>query len=493
MTKSAERQRFGQTERVLYSTAFASGPMEVLEFLLPLYSGAVLGASPAEVGALVAVCAIAALLTRPLCGSLADRTNKVAVAAVGAFLHAGSLLGFALSGGLAPAFVMAALSGIGGAFFWVGVRSWIGARSDSDDARGFGRLLSFEGTGALIAYVLCFITLEDLGYPAVFALGAVSGLIAAVLLGLAVRGAGDPAPIDESLPEDRTTAKQLLPFLGICGVTAALEAGMGLLLIMHLQLEHHYGPYQIASVLAPGFIAFIVVPNVAHHVLARLGKRTAVMLSLLTSALVTGVLATAPEPWVIGLVWILSASALGIALPAEQAAVAERAGAQVGRRISYYESAQLAGVAVGTGVVGVLYENAGIAITGAVAAGALVLSAAAVPLAWRSLTPAGAVSAEAVPADRAEGRTVDREHSRKRRHDWYWHSGIFVVGHVVLWLLGSSSLAAEFGAPLDGPDWLTTAGRIWVVVYLIDTIGALFYTLFPRTDKTSHTSPGNSG
>ncbi|MFB9568608.1 MFS transporter [Saccharopolyspora hordei] len=486
MTTSADRQRSSRAERVLYSTAFASGPMEVLEFLLPLYSGAVLGASPAEVGALVAVCSIAALVTRPVSGALADRTDKLAVAALGALLHAGALLGFALSGGLLPAFAMAALSGVGGAFFWVGVRSWTGAQSGSDDARGFGRLLSFEGTGALVAYVLCFVALEDLGYPAVFALGAGSALVAAVLLGSTVRGADRGASADEPLPEDRTAVRTLLPFLGVCGVTAALEAGMALVLIMHLQLEHHYGPYQIASVLAPGFIAFIAVPSVAHHVLARLGGRTAVVLSLLASALVTAVLATSPEPWVLGLVWILSAGALGIALPAEQAAVAGGAGARVGRRISYYESAQLAGVAVGTGAVGVLYERAGIALTGAAAAVALELSAAAVPLAWRALTPTA-------PTEDPASRTVDRAHSRTRRREWYWHTGAFVAGHVVLWLLGSSSLAAEFGAPLDGPEWLTAVGRIWVVVYLVDTVGALFRTLFPRTVKTPDDSRDGTG
>ncbi|WP_433873581.1 MFS transporter [Saccharopolyspora sp. CA-218241] len=491
MTDSADRQRFPRSERVFYSAAFAGGPMEVLEFILPLYSGAILGASPAEIGALVAVCAVAALVTRPLCGILVDRANKIAVAAAGALLHAGSLIGFAWVGGLAPAFAMAALSGIGGSFFWVGVRSWVGAESDPD-GRGFGRLLSFEGTGALIAYVLCFVALEDLGYPAVFALGAASGVVAAVLLGFTVRAAaGKPLPEQDRPGEDRPAAKGLLPFLVVCGVTAALEAGMSLLLILHLQTEHQYGPYEIASVLAPGFIAFIVVPNFAHHVLARLGKRTAVVLALLASALVTGALATEPEPWVLGLVWILAAAALGIALPAEQSAVADRAGARIGQRISYYETAQLAGVAAGTAGVGALYQSAGIAITAAAAAVGLALTAAVVPRAWRALT-----TEAASPARGADTRVLDREHSRRRRRDWYWHSGVFVAGHGVLWLLGASSLAAGFGAPLDGPEWLTTVGRIWVIVYLVDAAGALFFTLFPRTAKNaenSETAPDNSG
>ncbi|MDI2031393.1 MFS transporter [Saccharopolyspora sp. TS4A08] len=382
MTTSSDRPRFGREERVLHASAFASGPMEVLDFLLPLYAGAVLAAAPGQSGALVAVCALAALVTRPLSGHLADRLNELVVAAAGAVLHAAALAGFALSGGLPAAFAMAALTGIGSAFFWVGVRSWIGGRSGGDDGRGFGRLLSFEGTGQLIAYVICFTMLEDLGYPAVFALGAVSALLAAVLLGFTARG-DDPRP---PAPSDPVSTRDLLPFLVICGVTAALEAAMSLLLLLHLQTAHHYGPYAIASALAPGFIAFVLVPNIAHRVLARIGKRTAVMAALLASALVTGVLAAAPEPWVLSVVWIFAAAALGIAIPAEQSAISERAGARIGTRLSHYESAQLAGVAAGTAAIGALYQAAGIAVSGAVAAVALAITAAAVPVAWRSLT-----------------------------------------------------------------------------------------------------------
>ncbi|SFS65877.1 MFS transporter [Saccharopolyspora flava] len=387
MSNTADRPRFGREERVLHSAAFASGPMEVLDFLLPLYAGAVLAAAPGQAGALVAVCALAALLTRPLSGHLADRVNELLVAAAGAVLHAAALAGFALSIGLPAAFAMAALTGVGSGLFWVGVRSWIGARAGDDDGRGFGRLLSFEGTGQLIAYIICFTMLEDLGYPAVFALGAASALIAAAMLGFTARG-GDPRP---PAPSDPVSTRDLLPFLGICGVTAALEAAMGLLLLLHLQTAHHYGPYAIASALAPGFIAFILVPNIAHRVLTRIGKRTAVMAALLASALVTGVLAAAPEPWVLSVVWIFAAAALGIAVPAEQSAISERAGARIATRLSHYESAQLAGVAAGTAAIGALYQAAGIAVSGAVAAVALAITAAAVPVAWRSLTSAAAL------------------------------------------------------------------------------------------------------
>ncbi|MBQ0923421.1 MFS transporter [Saccharopolyspora endophytica] len=387
MTNSAERRRFGRTERVLHSAAFAGGPMAVLDFLLPLYAGAVLAATPGEAGVLVAVCALAALLARPLSGSLADRGNKLVVAAAGAVVQAGALAGFALGGGLLPAYAMAALSGIGGALFWVGVRSWVGDRSDGDDGRGFGRLLSFEGTGQLVAYVLCFTVLEDLGYPAVFALGAASALIAAVLLGSATGGTGVAAP---QTPQEPAPARAVLPFLVICGVTAALEAAMALLLLLHLQTAHHYGPYAIASALAPGFIAFILVPSIAHRVVARIGKRQAVMLALLAGALVTGVLAAAPEPWVLSVVWIVAAAALGIAIPAEQSAVSEGAGTRMGRRIGHYESAQLAGVTAGSAAIGVLYQTSGIALSGTALAVALAVTAATVPLAWRSLSSTAA-------------------------------------------------------------------------------------------------------
>jgi MFS transporter, DHA1 family, multidrug resistance protein len=77
----------------LDAAALTRAPAEVVDFLVPRWATAQLGASSTQVGAVVAVEAALSLVIRPLAGIAADRFNRARVAATGAVLYALSLIG----------------------------------------------------------------------------------------------------------------------------------------------------------------------------------------------------------------------------------------------------------------------------------------------------------------------------------------------------------------------------------------------------------------
>ncbi|QZE24940.1 hypothetical protein K4X33_12485 [Brevibacterium casei] len=62
--------------RVQSAAGFFSGPAELLEFVLPLATAQILGATPAQTGALLAVQFLVSLLVRPVAGVLVDRAGS---------------------------------------------------------------------------------------------------------------------------------------------------------------------------------------------------------------------------------------------------------------------------------------------------------------------------------------------------------------------------------------------------------------------------------
>jgi MFS transporter, DHA1 family, multidrug resistance protein len=92
--------------------------------------------------------------------------------------------------------------------------------------------------------------LSWLGYPAVFGLGALAALTAAVVL-LAQPCAPPPPRSDGRM---RQVGRRLWPLLSLTAITATAEAGVGLLLLLlHLQRQFLLGPVNIALLLGPGF------------------------------------------------------------------------------------------------------------------------------------------------------------------------------------------------------------------------------------------------
>ncbi|MFI7357262.1 MFS transporter [Streptomyces avidinii] len=520
--------------RVLSAALFASAPAEVLDFLLPLWAGSALHAGAAAVGALIAFEAVLSLIVRPLAGELADRFDQRRVAAAGAGLYALSFAGYALADSLAVAFVAAGLGGAGGALFWVALRAWTGQRSqDGDGTSAYGKLLSAEGQGAFIGYLVAFSLLERGGYPLLFWLGSAACAVAA---GSLLRGPREERPRTAAGRGDRLGAaagRRLLPLMVVSAVTAAAEAGLWMLLLLRLQGDLELSPNEIALVFAPGFVVFVLLPEHTHHLTDRLGRTPTMVVSFAASALFAAGLAVVSTPLAIAAFWTVAAACFAAQIPVEQATVAAASGGRIGRGMGLYESARLAGVVAGPLVMGVLYEELGWVAACVAAAATSVVGALVVPYAVRTLrlpeekkksgtptptqtststptqtstpTPTSAPAAAGpetvhVREDRedmdmskpepaqpsAETALGPKAHARKERRDWYIHTVAFALGQLVLWALDSSWLVWQItdgSVPDDQRGPLVWVGRIWLTIWVIDTIWSWSYTIWPREKK----------
>ncbi|MFD6226831.1 MFS transporter [Streptomyces sp. NPDC060232] len=508
--------------RVLSAAVFASAPAEVLDFLLPLWAGSALEAGASVVGALIAFEAVLSLIVRPLAGELADRFDQRRVAAAGAGLYALSFAGYALADSLPVAFAAAGLGGAGGALFWVALRAWTGQQArDGDGTAAYGKLLSAEGQGAFVGYLVAFSLLERTGYPALFWLGAAACVLATALLlrgprtpparpGAEARGSGERL-------RRGAAERRLLPLMVVSAVTAAAEAGLWMLLLLRLQGDLGLSPNEIALVFAPGFVVFVLLPEHAHHLTDRLGRTPTMMASFAAGALFAAGLAVVSTPLAIAAFWTVAAACFAAQIPVEQATVAAASGGRIGRGMGLYETARLAGVVAGPLVMGVLYEELGWVAACVAAAATSAVGAVVVPFAVRVLrlppqednagtaAPAG-TAAGAVPETvhmTQDGEDMDtskpepaqpsaepalgpKAHARKERRDWYIHTAAFALGQLVLWALDSSWLVWQItdgSVPDDQRGPLVWFGRIWLTIWVIDTLWSWSYTIWPREKK----------
>ncbi|MFF4425826.1 MFS transporter [Streptomyces sp. NPDC001549] len=509
--------------RVLSAALFASAPAEVLDFLLPLWAGSTLGAGASAVGALIAFEAVLSLIVRPLAGELADRFDQRRVAAAGAGLYALSFAGYALADSLVVAFVTAGLGGAGGALFWVALRAWTGQRAQNGDGTSaYGTLLSAEGQGAFVGYLVAFSLLERGGYPLLFWLGSAACAMAMASL---LRGPRQERARAATGRGERWGAaeRRLLPLMVVSAVTAAAEAGLWMLLLLRMQADLGLSPNEIALVFTPGFVVFVLLPAHAHHLTDRLGRTPAMVASFAASALFAAGLAVLSTPPAIAVLWTVAAACFAAQIPVEQATVAAASGGRIGRAMGLYESARLAGVVVGPLVMGLLYEEAGWAAACGAAAATSVVGALVVPYAVRTLglaeerkkpePPTGGVGEdrkdigidmgsdtdtdmdmserEAARQPSAETVPGPKAHARKERRDWYVHTAAFALGQLILWALDSSWLVWQItdgGVPDDQRGPLVWAGRIWLTIWVIDTIWSWSYTVWPREKKPKSSS-----
>lgn len=478
------------------------GPVEVLDFLLPLWAGQQLGLSPAAVGLLVAAETIVSFLARPLAGSLADRLPRRPVAAVGALLYGASFVGYALADSFAAAVVAAVVGGVGGALFWIALRAALGEALAADGA-AFSRLFAAEGAGTWVAFVVALTLIAQIDYRGVFLTAAAACAAGAAVLVYAQSAARPPAVPGGRTPVFAALGRRLLPLLAVVVVVAVVETGVALLLLLHLQRGFGLDVGAVAAVFLPGFIVYTVLPEYLHGVVVRLGRARVVTLALVAGAAFAVVLSFAPSPWVIAVAWILSAASFAAVIPVEQSVVAEAAGVDLGRGMALYESATLLGATVGAVAAGVLYGSGSGWQIACVGAGAVLLvAAAAAPAALRASGSADRPEPAAGPApevgerptdppaaDRDDARTGPAAEPGPDDPDdpardgsvpvwgfWAVHAAIYVVAQIVLAVLGTSWPVA---AVVDGPhppEWFWNSsgdrvldiGRIWTAVFLLD-------------------------
>ncbi|MFJ8631606.1 MFS transporter [Streptomyces sp. NPDC093568] len=529
--------------RVLTAAALGSAPMEVLDFLLPLWAGSELKAGASAVGALIAVEAVLSLVVRPLAGELSDRFDPRRVAAAGAALYALSFAGYAVADALWTAFVAAGLGGVGGALFWVALDTWTGRRTAGNGTAAYGKLLSVSGQGAFAGYLIAFTVLERGGYRPLFWLGCAACAVAAVLLMAGPSEAAGKADAGEPSGAAAGAAgpsRRLLPLMALAAVTAGAEAGLWMLLLLQLQGEYGLTPTEVALVFAPGFVVFILLPEHAHRITDRVGRSWTMGVSFTAAALFAAGLAVISAPVAVAVLWTLVAACFAAQIPVEQATVAAVAGGRLGRAMGRYESARLAGVLVGPPLLGTVSEAWGWAAACLTSAAVSAAAAVAAPWAIHVLglperppherpaqdRPRASVPSAAEPVRRSEPQSVrqgepepappqqkhdrvrnkddelgtentpsagalsPKEHARKERRDWLFHTVVFAVAQLGLWALDANWLAYRIqDEPIpDERGVLMWIGRIWLTIWIIDTLWSWSYTVFPRQKKTRSTS-----
>jgi DHA1 family multidrug resistance protein-like MFS transporter len=481
------------------AAGLARGPVELLDFVLPLWAGTALGLSPAAIGALTATETLVSFLARPVAGVLADRANRGRVAAVGALLYALSFVGYAMAGGMSMALVAAVTGGVGGALFWVALRARV-AEDIQTDSGVFAKLFAAEGTGTWIAFAVGITLVSKIDYRGVFWLCAASCAIAAVVL-----VNREPARrLESATPKLRSLGKRMWPLLGVVVITAIAEAAIGLLLLLHLQRSYHLELGTIAAVFLPGFIVYSTVPEFLHGVVTRLGRGRVLSVALVCSAIFAACMILAPNPWIIAGIWVLEAVALAAAIPVEQSVVAEAAGVHLGQGMAIYESATLFGVTIGALGAGLLYELDGGWALACGAAAVLLLTASF--LSRPALRRVGAADRPAPePEPEPEGHTKEEPVESKKDKDgktelpvtWTAHAVVYLVVHAALIFPGQSwPVEALFGGPHpaewfwnDSGDWLINASRIWTYIFVLDCLWTLGKWVYRKVNAEQPAEP----
>ncbi|MCL3863262.1 MFS transporter [Actinotalea sp. K2] len=365
----------------ILAASLVGGSGEILDFLIPLWVGAQLGATPAQIGALVSVELLLSFLARPLAGWLTDTRQRTRVAAAGALLYGASCLGYALAPGLPVAFVAAGAGGVGGALLWVAVRA-ITAERLAHDSGAFAGLFASVAFASWFFWIPSLVLLPYLGYRGVFGALATTCLVAVAALLLTPRSPVAPTGAQPSAPGG---ARRLAPLLAVVALTSLAEAGIGLLLLLHLQRAFDLEVVQIALVFLPGGIAMTVLPRYLHGITDRIGRRTVYALASAASAAFAAGLALAPSPPVIAALWVLTGAAWAAITPIHEAAIAQVLPHRTGRGMSLLGNAALAGGAVGSALAGVLYGTTSWVLVCAVFSGLIAVGAVAGPHALRTL------------------------------------------------------------------------------------------------------------
>ena len=535
--------------RTLDSAILTSGTEQVVDFVLPLFAGAVLGLSAWETGLLIAASDLMAFLIRPMAGVVVDRADRAVVAALGAGALAVGCGLYALATGLPLALIAAAVTGGAGAFLWVAIRAIIGERLHADSSV-FAKLVEAEETGGWLVLVPAVVLLSVAGYRWVFVGIALCCLVAAGELFRDRRQdlSADDAALagaDLSSVSLRGLGRSLRPMLLVIVATMTAEAAISLLLILHLQRGFGLVAVEVAYIFLPGAIAMSVLPTFLHRMVVRLGRRTMLMLGSVASALFALGLAFAPSPPWIAALWVLSAVAWSLVIPVQQAVIAEAVGrTHLGRGLSLYEAACLAGAFLGSLAAGVLYESGGLFLTCVVCAIVISSGAALIPAAVSRLgvanypEPVPESALESASADSSElsesskvetsmnenlrdvqGENANSENSedsdpansnseanapkpqKSRRElltDLAAHSGLLAVALLIAWAAvpgfvlsailgvggGTPNIIAAVRGLFDGASDFSTvvlaALRVWFVVYVIDVIWTAWKVAEPR-------------
>lgn len=367
--RSSARQR-----SAVLAAATVGGSADVLDFLLPLWAGAALGASPSQVGMLVSLELAISLVGRPIAGWLADHRERSRVAASGAFLCGVGCFGYVLASGMEVAFAASAATGAGGALLWVAVRAITAERLPEDD-RAFVLLFSRVALFGWLVWIPAMLLLPAWGFRPLFAAFGLMCFFGAI--GLLLPGRRSALPFGIPKVRGGGEVRRLWPILVAVGLMSIAEAGSSLLVILHLQITTDLDVFQIALVFLPGGVALTLLPGPLHRLTRRWGRRAVYAAGAGASSVCAAGLSLDPTPPVIAALWVLASASWAALTPVNEAVVAEVSSSErAGHGMSVLGSAALAGGAVGAVSTASLYGETSWAV--ACLANAAILLAATV-------------------------------------------------------------------------------------------------------------------
>ena len=353
-TGAAAPREVASSRGFLRGVTLISGAAAVLEFALPLYLGAVLDATAAQTGLLVATALVASVISRFVVGLLVDRHAPHTIAAAGALLYAAACAGYATAT-LTSAFFFAALSGVATALIWVSVSTVVGRRLRVEPA-GFVDLFSSQQAGNWVIFTPAIFLLAYTDYTVLLYALAASALVAAVYLTKLSAPQTGSLTAQTGYAPKRLRAQ--LPLLVAVATMVLAESGVSLLLLLQLQRHFELGVGGAALVFLPGAIAMSVLPRFLNRAVTRFGRNRMLIVAGASSGLFAVLVLHASSPAMLAILWILAAIGWAIIVPLQQAAATEGShDATIGRSLSRVQISSLLGGAIGAVAAGFVFES----------------------------------------------------------------------------------------------------------------------------------------
>jgi MFS family permease len=324
--------------------------------LLPWYLQA-LGAQVGEIGTIMAMFSVAAILAQGVTGRLLDRGWRRACMVGAAALLTLVSAGFGLTERLGwPLYALRFLQGMSHAAYMTSSMTLI---ADLAPPSRRAEAVGIYGTGGLVAVALGPAVGELLigasGYPAFF---AATVAVAAAALAFAILV---PVPATALAPPgERLGFSGWAPFLPL--LLPAFQYGLANVIVF-VFLPPFARTLELSRV-GPFFIAYtgaaILVRFVGGGLADRVGQRQVIIPGL--GAMTAGILLCGglQETWMLLLIGILNGSAQGFVMPAANALAFERAPAgRRGQAVALYNAANLVGSTLGASGFGWLAQAVG--------------------------------------------------------------------------------------------------------------------------------------